>query len=73
MKDDFSFPVVHIFTVLVPVFSTVRFTGISSEWNLVHVDDVLWPDLLFIDIFFSSMYRKRPAFLGNLLAVAARQ
>lgn len=30
VKDDFSFPVVRIDTVLVPVFSTVRFTRMSK-------------------------------------------
>ena len=54
VEDDFSFPVVRIDTVLVPNFLHSAIHGnIKDEWNLVHVDDVLWMDLLFSYLVFA--------------------
>lgn len=53
VKDDFSFPVVRIDTVLVRFLHSVVHGDIKGEGNLVHVGDVLWPDLLFSDLVFA--------------------
>lgn len=52
-KDDFLLPVVRINTNLAHFLHSVVYGNIKSMGNLVHVPDLLWPDLLFSDFVFA--------------------
>lgn len=53
------------------IHSVIHRNG-KGEWNIVHVDDELWPDL-FSGSCFCGMHGKRTDFFANLLAVAVKQ
>ena len=49
MKDDFSFPVAYADTVEVPIFSTLRLTGMSKVKGTSSVL-VMWTGWIFFSV-----------------------